>query len=105
MSLTKKYLGVSAFAASFAFAGFAQADVCDTPSKLGDMGSFAGDVITIAGSMLGCHTTLTFSDMQRAFIKLKDSLITICKSTGSIVSFSFLAKARRDFIIRVARSI
>ena len=62
MSLTKKYLGVSAFAASFAFAGFAQADVCDTPSKLGDMGSFAGDVITIAdqwrAKMKKCYLTL-----------------------------------------------
>ena len=31
-------------------AGSANADVCDTPSKLGDMGSFPGEVITISGS-------------------------------------------------------
>ena len=28
-------------------------DVCNTPSKLGDMGSFPGEVITVQGSLLG----------------------------------------------------
>ena len=49
MYLTKKYLSVTAFAAaSFAFSSIAHADVCDTPSKLGDLGNFAGEVITVA---------------------------------------------------------
>ena len=48
-------LGAAATAtiASFAFASAAQANVCNTPSKLGDMGKFEGEVITIAGSMQG----------------------------------------------------
>jgi alpha-glucoside transport system substrate-binding protein len=29
------------------------ADVCATPTKLGDMGSFPGEVITVQGSLLG----------------------------------------------------
>lgn len=54
MQITKKILGASALvAASFTFVGAAQADVCDTPSKLGDLGSFEGEVITVAGSMEG----------------------------------------------------
>ena len=54
MQITKKTLGASALvAASFTFVGAAQADVCDTPSKLGDLGSFEGEVITVAGSMEG----------------------------------------------------
>ena len=28
------------------------ADVCATPTKLGDMGSFPGEVITVQGSLL-----------------------------------------------------
>jgi alpha-glucoside transport system substrate-binding protein len=54
MSFTTKMLGVAAItAASFAYAGSAHADVCDTPSSLGDLGNFAGEVITLAGSMQG----------------------------------------------------
>ena len=82
MSLTKKYLGVSAFAASFAFAGFAQADVCDTPSKLGDMGSFAGDVITIAGSMEGKDEEM-----------LLNTVNCFEKATGAVIKYS----GSRDF--------
>ena len=52
MTMKLKTLGGAAFAA-VASAGLASADVCDTPSKLGDLGSFEGEVITIAGSMLG----------------------------------------------------
>ncbi|MGI9396457.1 MAG: hypothetical protein ACR2OS_03065, partial [Paracoccaceae bacterium] len=50
MTFYSKMLGAAATAAvaSFAFAGAAQADVCNTPSKLGDMGNFNGEVITIA---------------------------------------------------------
>ena len=54
MLITKKLLGASALvAASFTFVGAAQADVCDTPSKLGDLGNFEGETITVAGSMEG----------------------------------------------------
>ena len=54
MSFSNKFLSGAAVAAlSMSFAGMAQADACDTPSKLGDLGNFAGEVITIAGSMEG----------------------------------------------------
>ena len=55
MSFTTKLFGAAAVAAvaSFAMTSAAKADVCDTPSSMGDMGSFAGEVITIAGSMQG----------------------------------------------------
>ncbi len=58
MSVTSKFLGATTLAAaSFAFAGAAFADghgdVCATPTALGDLGSFAGEVVTIAGSMEG----------------------------------------------------
>ena len=55
MSFTSKLFGAAAVAAaaSFAFSGVAKADVCDTPSKLGMSGDFAGEVITMAGSMQG----------------------------------------------------
>ena len=48
-----RILGVAAVAAvaSFGLSGAAHADVCDTPSKLGGLGKFEGEVITIAGSM------------------------------------------------------
>ena len=54
MSFKTKMLGVAAIAAaSFAYTGAASADVCDTPSDMGAMGKFEGEVITIAGSMQG----------------------------------------------------
>ncbi|MGC6517185.1 MAG: ABC transporter substrate-binding protein [Candidatus Puniceispirillaceae bacterium] len=54
MSFTKKMLGVAAVtAASIAYAGAAKAEVCNTPSSMGDLGKFEGEVITIAGSMQG----------------------------------------------------
>jgi len=54
MSFSNELLSGAAVAAlSMSFAGMAQADACDTPSKLGDLGNFAGEVITIAGSMEG----------------------------------------------------
>ena len=56
MKFTTKLLGGVAFAAmasaSSAFAG-AHGGVCDTPSDMGDLGSFEGDVVTIMGSMEG----------------------------------------------------
>ena len=49
MIFAKKILGAAAAAAvaSFGYAGAASADVCDTPSKLGELGKFEGEVITI----------------------------------------------------------
>ena len=52
MKFNIKTLGAAA-AMSFGMSSVAYADVCDTPSKLGDMGSFPGAVITMQGSMLG----------------------------------------------------
>ena len=51
MSMIRKLLGGSAITAvvSLALVGTAQAEVCDTPSAMGDMGKFEGEVITIAG--------------------------------------------------------
>ncbi len=43
----------TALSLGFGTMGFAGShDVCNTPSKLGDMGSFPGEVITMQGSML-----------------------------------------------------
>ena len=43
MAINKKITTTAVLiAASFAFGSAANADVCDTPSKLGDMGSFPG---------------------------------------------------------------
>jgi alpha-glucoside transport system substrate-binding protein len=52
MAINFKTLGAAAVA-SFTLAGVASADVCDTPSKLGDLGRFDGEVVTIAGSITG----------------------------------------------------
>ncbi|MEL0304466.1 MAG: hypothetical protein VW989_11970, partial [Rhodobiaceae bacterium] len=68
--------------ASFAFAGVAQADVCNTPSKLGELGKFEGEVITIAGSMQG---------------KDEENLLATAscfeKATGAVIKYS----GSRDF--------
>ena len=53
MSYKSKLLGATIVAASSAFAGAAFADVCDTPSAMGDLGSFEGEVVTMMGSMQG----------------------------------------------------
>lgn len=58
MSFTKSLLSATAIvSASFAFAGAAAAgshsDVCATPSAMGNMGSFEGEVVTMMGSMQG----------------------------------------------------
>jgi len=56
MKLTTKLLSGAAFAtfamASSAFAA-GHGDVCNTPSDMGDLGSFEGEVVTVAGSMTG----------------------------------------------------
>ena len=53
MSYKSKLLGATIVAASSAFASAAFADVCDTPSAMGDLGSFEGEVVTMMGSMQG----------------------------------------------------
>ena len=84
MSFTTKLLGAAATAAvaSFALTGAAQADVCNTPSDMGDLGNFQGEVITIAGSMQGKdeeNLMATFSCFEQA--------------TGAVVKYS----GSRDF--------
>ena len=84
MSLTYKLFGGSAIAAvaSLAFVGAAQAEVCDTPSAMGDMGKFEGEVITIAGSMQG-------KDEEN----LLATVSCFEKATGALVKYS----GSRDF--------
>ena len=53
MTLKSTLLGAAVLATSGAFATSAFADVCDTPSSMGDLGSFEGEVVTIMGSMQG----------------------------------------------------
>ena len=80
----KKILTAVTFAASVAtlFAGSAQADFCDTPSKLGDMGSFPGEVITISGSL-----------MERDEEMMTNTLSCFEKATGAVIKYS----GSRDF--------
>ena len=83
MSFTNKLLGFAAVAAtSLAFSNVAKADVCDTPSALGDMGNFAGEVITIAGSMQGKDEA-----------NLMATVSCFEKATGAVVKYS----GSRDF--------
>ena len=84
MSLTHKLLGGSAIAAvvSIALTSVAQAGVCDTPSAIGDIGKFEGEVITIAGSMQG-------KDEEN----LLATVSCFEKATGAVVKYS----GSRDF--------
>jgi len=83
MSFSNKFLSGAAVAAlSMSFAGMAQADACDTPSKLGDLGNFAGEVITIAGSMEGKDEEM-----------LLNTVSCFEKATGAVVQYS----GSRDF--------
>ena len=63
-------------------AGSANADVCDTPSKLGDMGSFPGEVITISGSL-----------MEKDEEMMTNTLSCFEKATGAVIKYS----GSRDF--------
>ena len=63
-------------------AGSAYADVCDTPSKLGDMGSFPGEVITISGSL-----------MEKDEEMMTNTLSCFEKATGAVIKYS----GSRDF--------
>ena len=67
---------------SVGFAGGAYADVCDTPSTLGDLGKFEGEVITIMGSMEGKDEEM-----------LTGTVSCFEKATGAVVKYS----GSRDF--------
>jgi alpha-glucoside transport system substrate-binding protein len=58
------------------------ADVCATPTKLGDMGSFPGEVITVQGSLLGTD--------QEMFL---NTVSCFEKATGAKIQYS----GSRDF--------
>lgn len=91
MTITRKVIGVAGFA-SILLAGSAFADVCDTPSQLGDLGSFPGEVITIHGSMTGGDSE-QFVNLTKCFEQ----------ATGTTVQYS----GSRDFaalIVADARS-
>ncbi len=81
LTFSRKWIS-AAVGASFAFVGTAYADVCDTPSKLGDMGKFEGEVITIAGSMQG-------KDEEN----LLATVSCFEKATGAVIKYS----GSRDF--------
>ena len=64
------------------FTNAASAGVCDTPSKLGDLGSFPGEVITISGSLLDKDEEM-----------MTNTLNCFEKATGAIIKYS----GSRDF--------
>jgi alpha-glucoside transport system substrate-binding protein len=66
----------------FAFASGAHAEVCDTPSQLGDLGKFEGEVISIMGSMEGTDEEM-----------LTNTVSCFEKATGAVVKYS----GSRDF--------
>ena len=76
-----KLLGGAALAA-VAFGSAASANVCDTPSSMGDIGNFEGEVITMMGSMQG---------------KDEENLLAMAscfeEATGAVVKYS----GSRDF--------
>ena len=91
MSFSNKLLSGAAVAAlSMSFAGMAQADACDTPSKLGDLGNFVGEVITIAGSMEGKDEEM-----------LLNTVSCFEKATGAVVQYS----GSRDFAALVVADL
>ncbi len=79
----KSQLLRASFLLGFAsFAGSAIADVCDTPSTLGELGKFEGEEITIMGSMEGKDEEM-----------LTNTVSCFEKSTGAVVKYS----GSRDF--------
>ena len=72
----------SVLAAATLFAGPSLADVCETPSALGDLGKFDGEVITIMGSMEGKDEEM-----------LTNTVSCFEKATGAVVKYS----GSRDF--------
>ena len=77
----KFLLRVSAIVTIFSSTAYA-GDVCDTPSKLGDMGSFPGEVITISGSLLDKDEEM-----------MTNTLSCFEKATGAVIKYS----GSRDF--------
>jgi len=75
-------LKASLFMGAYAFASSASADVCDTPSALGDLGKFEGEVVTIMGSMEGKDEEM-----------LTNTASCFEKATGAVVKYS----GSRDF--------
>ena len=84
MKLNTKTLSITAaLSLGFGSMGIAGShDVCNTPSKLGDMGSFPGEVITMQGSMLGTDQEM-----------LENTISCFEKATGAKVQYS----GSRDF--------
>jgi len=80
--MKSKLLQATLFIGVAAFAGGAYADVCDTPSTLGDLGKFDGEVITIMGSMEGKDEEM-----------LTNTVSCFEKATGAVVKYS----GSRDF--------
>jgi len=77
-----RLLQTSLFLGFFALAGNAAADVCETPSTLGDLGSFEGETITIMGSMEGKDEEM-----------LTNTASCFEAATGAVVKYS----GSRDF--------
>ena len=84
MKLNTKTLSITAaLSLGFGTMGLAGShDVCNTPSKLGDMGSFPGEVITVQGSLLGTD--------QEMFL---NTVSCFEKATGAQIQYS----GSRDF--------
>ncbi|MGB0799169.1 MAG: extracellular solute-binding protein, partial [Planktomarina sp.] len=79
MSYKSKFLGAT-IAATVGVAGSAAlADVCDTPSEVGDLGNFEGQIITIMGSLTGkdeemmTNTASCFEEATGAIVKYSGS--------------------------------
>ena len=72
----------SLLAATALFAGPSYADFCDTPSKLGELGNFEGEVITIMGSLEGKDEEM-----------MTNTANCFAKATGAVVKYS----GSRDF--------
>ena len=79
MAINFKTLGAAAVALSRLQA---LGDVCDTPSKLGDLGRFDGEVITIMNSMEGKDEEM-----------LTNTVSCFEKATGAVIKYS----GSRDF--------
>jgi len=77
MSYKSKLLGATLLTASGAFATGAYADVCDTPSALADLGNFAGETVTVAGSWQGKDEENVVAVMD-----------CFAKATGATVKYS-----------------
>ena len=77
-----RLLQTSLFLGVFALASNAAADVCETPSTLGDLGNFEGETITIMGSMEGKDEEM-----------LTNTASCFEAATGAVVKYS----GSRDF--------